>query len=225
MKALKRLLKVGKALLSSLKLFGSPHFYFVSLQGWLHNIGVNKAAKALGVETEEFSENAYEDDEDNGNHLMEVEQSGPKSDDFCKQIYEKATSHLRNLMDDPDNKAAQLELGKLNEQIKQRNVDNKLPKNNLDDFLINVPMFIANFENAKGFNEALKKDSTDSIARRKLLKINQHMNLVNEQRDYLRNWLMRISPQSGTNAAEFESETRKESFESTKDIKVVDKDD
>jgi len=118
---------------------------------------------------------------------MKVEQSESKSDDFCKHIYEQATFYLRKLMNDLNNKVAQLELRKLNEQIKQRNVKNKLLKNNLDDFLINIFMFIANFKNAKRFNEALKKNSTDNIAREKLIKINQHMNLVNEQRDYLRN--------------------------------------
>jgi len=117
---------------------------------------------------------------------MKVEQSESKSDDFCKQIYEQATSHLRKLMNNLDNKVAQLELRKLNEQIKQRNVKNKLSKNNLDDFLINILMFIANFKNTKRFIEALKKNSTDNIAREKLIKINQHMNLVNEQRNYFR---------------------------------------
>ncbi len=155
---------------------------------------------------------------------MKVEQSEPKSDDFCKQIYEQATSHLGKLMNDLDNKVAQLELGKLNEQIKQRNVKNKLSKNNLDDFLINILMFIANFKNAKRFIEALKKNSTDNIAREKLIKINQHMNLVNEQRDYLRKWLIIISSHSDTNAAEFGSETSEESFRSTEDIKVIKKD-
>ncbi len=179
MKTLKRLLEVDKALLSRSKLFRNSHFYFISLQNWLHNIDVNTTVKALDVEIEKFSENAYEDDEDNDNHSMKVEQSESKSDDFCKQIYKQATSHLRKLMNDLDNKVAQLELRKLNEQIKQRNVKNKLSKNNLDDFLINVFMFIANFKNAKKFNEALKKNSTDNIAREKLIKINQHMNLVN----------------------------------------------
>ncbi len=223
MKALKRLLKVDKALFSRLKPFRNPHFYFISLQGWLHNIDVNTTVKALNVEIEEFSENAYEDDEDNDNHSMKVEQSEPKPDDFCKQIYEQATPHLGKLMNDLDNKAAQLELGKLNEQIKQRNVKNKLSKNNLDDFLINVSMFIANFKNAKGFNEALKKNSTDNIAREKLIKINQHMNLVNEQRGYPRNWIITISPHLDTNAAEFRSETSEESFRSAEDIKVTKK--
>jgi len=154
---------------------------------------------------------------------MKVEQSESKPDDFCKQIYEQATSHLGKLMNDLDNKVAQLELGKLNEQIKQRNVKNKLPKNNLDDFLINVLMFIANFKNAKRFIEALKKNSTDNIAREKLIKINQHMNLVNEQRSYLRKWLIIISPHSDTNAAEFGSETSEESFRPAEDIKVIKK--
>ncbi len=156
---------------------------------------------------------------------MKVEQSESKSDDFCKQIYEQVTSHLRKLMNDLDNKVAQLELKKLNEQIKQRNVKNKLLKNNLDDFLINIFMFIANFKNAKRFIEALKKNSTNNIAREKLIKINQYMNLVNEQRNYLRKWLIIISSHSDTNAAEFKSETSEESFRSMKDIKVIKKDD
>ena len=103
-KTLKRLLEVNKALLSRSKLFENSHFYFISLQNWLHNIDVNTIVKALDVETEKFSENAYEDDEDNDNHSMKVEQSESKSDDFCKQIYEQATSHLRKLMNDLDNK-------------------------------------------------------------------------------------------------------------------------
>ncbi len=154
---------------------------------------------------------------------MEVEQSGPKPDDFCKQIYEQATPHLGKLMDDLDNKAAQLELGKLNEQIKQRNVKNKLPKNNLDDFLINVPMFIANFKNAKGSIEALKKDPTDNIAREKLIKINQHMDLVNEQRGYPRKWLIIIPPHPDTNAAGFGSGTSEESSRPAGDTKATKK--
>ena len=225
MKMLKRLLEVNKALLSRSKLFWNSHFYSISLQNWLHNINVNTTVKALDVETEKFSENAYEDDEDNDNHSMKVEQSESKSDDFCKQIYEQVTSHLRKLMNDLDNKVAQLELKKLNEQIKQRNVKNKLLKNNLDDFLINIFMFIANFKNAKRFIEALKKNSTNNIAREKLIKINQYMNLVNEQRNYLRKWLIIISSHSDTNAAEFKSETSEESFRSMKDIKVIKKDD
>ena len=86
-------------------------------------------------------------------------------------------------------------------------------------------MFIANFKNTKRFIEALKKNSTDNIAREKLIKINQHMNLVNEQRNYFRKWLIIISSHSDTNAAEFESETSEESFRSTRDIKVIKKDD
>lgn len=183
---LKKLLKVDKALLSHSKLFQNFHFYFISLQSWFHNIDVNTTVKAINVETEKFSENAYKDDEDNENHPMKVEQSESKSNDFCKQIYKQATSHLRKLMNNLDNKVAQLELKKLNEQIKQWNVKNKLSKNNLNDFLINILMFIVNFKNAKRFIEALKKNSTDNIAREKLIKINQHMNLVNEQRSYLR---------------------------------------
>ncbi len=225
MKTLKRLLEVNKALLSRSKLFENSHFYFISLQNWLHNIDVNTIVKAFDVETEKFSENAYEDDEDNDNHSMKVEQSESKSDDFCKQIYEQATSHLRKLINNLDNKVTQLELRKLNEQIKQRNVKNKLLKNNLDDFLINILMFIANFKNAKRFIEALKKNSTENIAREKLIKINQHMNLVNEQQNYFRKWLIIISSHSDTNAAEFESETSEESFRSTRDIKVIKKDD
>lgn len=103
MKTLKRLLEVNKALLSRSKLFENSHFYFILLQNWLHNIDVNTIVKALDVETEKFSENAYEDDEDNDNHSMKVEQSESKSDDFCKQIYEQATSHLRKPMNNLDN--------------------------------------------------------------------------------------------------------------------------
>ncbi len=90
-------------------------------------------------------------------------------------------------MNDYDNKTALLELGKLNEQIKQRNVDNKLPKTELDHFQINVFMIIANLKNAKGSLEALEKDPADNIAREKLVKINQHMDLVNQQRGYSEN--------------------------------------
>lgn len=154
---------------------------------------------------------------------MKVEQSELKSNDFCKQIYEQATSYLGKLINDLDNKVAQLELRKLNEQIKQRNVKNKLSKNNLNNFLINVLMFIANFKNAKRFNKALKKNSINNIAREKLIKINQHINLVNKQRDYSRIQLIIIPSYLDTNVARFESRTNKELFRSTKDTKAIKK--
>lgn len=86
-------------------------------------------------------------------------------------------------------------------------------------------MFIANFKNAKRFNKALKKNLIDNIAREKLIKINQHINLVNKQRGYSRTQLIIIPSYLDTNVARFESRTNKELFRSTKDTKVIKKDD
>lgn len=86
-------------------------------------------------------------------------------------------------------------------------------------------MFIANFKNAKRFNKTLKKNLINNIAREKLIKINQHINLVNKQRGYSRIQLIIISSYLDTNVARFESKTNKELFRSTKDTKAIKKGD
>lgn len=86
-------------------------------------------------------------------------------------------------------------------------------------------MFIANFKNAKRFNKTLKKNLINNIAREKLIKINQHINLVNKQRGYSRTQLIIIPSYLDTNVARFESKTNKELFRSTKDTKAIKKGD
>lgn len=74
---------------------------------------------------------------------MDLEQSEAlKPDDFRKEIYEEATTDLGNLIKDPKDARGRLELVKLNNQIKEQNLRDRLPKEDLESFLIQHPTFI-----------------------------------------------------------------------------------
>ena len=154
-------------------------------------------------ENAEFAENAHGDeDQDDGSDRMDLaEDEVPKPDNLRKQIYEKATPHLGKLMENPKDAGATSELNKLNKQIKEQNLKDKLPKKDLENFLIQVPTFAANFEMAKGYYESLQKDPADDIAREKLTNINNILDQLNERHGYPRTWLITLSPRSGTNGA------------------------
>ena len=172
---------------------------------WLHNIVVATAAKALGVESEDFAENAYENEDgaDDDNDAMNMEQSeAPKPDDFRKKIYAEATTYLGKLMTDPKDAEAKLELEKLNKQIKEQNIKDGLPKEDLQNFLIQVPTFVSNFELAQGYYKALEKNPDDDIARQKLSNINDMLGQLNQRHGYPETWFIAIPDRSGPNGAE-----------------------
>ena len=111
---------------------------------------------------------------------MDMQQSqAPKPDDFRKKIYEEATTHLGKLMKNPKDAGAKLDLEKLNKQIKEQNLKDRLPKKDLQNFVIQIPTFAANFEIAQPYIKALGKDPADSIARQKLTNINDTLRAFN----------------------------------------------
>ena len=104
---------------------------------------------------------------------MDIEQSkAPQPDDFRKKVYEEATTYLGKLMENPKDAGAKLELEKVNKQIKEQNLKDRYPKEDLQNFVIQIPTFITNFEMAQGYFKALRNDPNDSIAREKLTNIN-----------------------------------------------------
>jgi len=108
---------------------------------------------------------------DDGANAQDIDQSeAPKPDIFRLQIYEKANQYLGEFMQNPKDAKAKSELDNPNKQVKEPNVKDKLPKD-LENFLIQVPTFIANFEIAKGHLEASQKDPADDKARENLAKI------------------------------------------------------
>ncbi len=63
---------------------------------------------------------------------MEIVQSKVlKPNDFRKKIYEEAITYLVKLMENPKDAGAKLGLEKLNKQIKEQNLKDRLLKKNL----------------------------------------------------------------------------------------------
>lgn len=92
---------------------------------------------------------------------MEVDQGKAlKPDDFCMQVYDRATPYLGKLMEDPKDTGAKAELDGLNKEIMEQNLKDKLPKEELQNFLINVPHFTGNFEIAKKIFRSFGKGSS-----------------------------------------------------------------
>ena len=132
---------------------------------------------------------------------MEVDQGKAlKPDDFRMQVYDKATPYLGKLVEDPKDAGAKAELDRLNKEILEQNLKDRLPKEELQNFLINVPHFTGNFELAKKYFEALAEDPADILAREKLTNINGSLDKMNELRGYPKSWLMTIPPQPETDA-------------------------
>ncbi len=122
---------------------------------------------------------------------MDMQQSqAPKPDDFRKKIYEEATTHLGKLMKNPKDAGAKLDLEKLNKQIKEQNLKDRLPKKDLQNFVIQIPTFTANFEIAQPYIKALDEDPADSIASQKLTNINDTLRQLNERHGYPETWLI-----------------------------------
>lgn len=131
---------------------------------------------------------------------MEIKQSEAlKLDNLRQQIYEKATPYLGKLIENLKDAKAILELNKLNKQIKEQNLKDKLLKKDLENFLIQVPIFAANFELAKGYRESVAKNPANDIAREKINNINNILDQLNKRHRYLRTWLIYLIPRLGTN--------------------------
>ncbi len=182
--------------------------------------------KIFTDKSEEFAENAHKnEDQDDESDRMKITQSeASKPNDLRQQIYEKATPHLGKLMNNSKDAEATSELNKLNKQIKEQNLKDKLSKKDLENFLIQVLTFAANFEMAKDYCESLQKDSADDIARQKLININNILSQLNERHEYLRTWLITLPPRPGTNEAGSEATESFEAAESfrTAELKAVD---
>jgi hypothetical protein len=153
------------------------------------------AAQALGVECEDFAENACaeESDADDNTEAMELNQSeAPKPDGFRTKIYEEATTHLGKLMENLKNAGAKSNLKKLNKQIMKQNFKNRLPKKDLQNFIVKIFIFITNFEMTRPYLKALEKNPVDEIAREKLININNVLRQLNERHGYPEIWVITI---------------------------------
>lgn len=133
-----------------------------------------------------------------------------KSDDFRRKIYEEATTHLRKLMENLKNAKAKSNLKKLNKQIMKQNFKNRLSKKNLQNFIIEIFIFVTNFEMTRSYLKALEKNPTDEIARRKLININNVLRQLNKRHEYSETWVITIEDSDFNEA---ESSKAAESFE------------
>jgi len=133
---------------------------------------------------------------------MEIVQSKvPKPDDFRKKIYEEATTYLAKLMENPKDAGAKLGLEKLNKQIKEQNLKDRLPKKNLQNFVIQIPTFAANFELAQPYHKALQIDPADGVAREKLTNINNVLRQLNERHGYPETWVIAVPDPNGAESS------------------------
>ncbi len=105
-------------------------------------------------------------------------------------------------MEDPKDAGARLELEKLNNKIKEQNLRDRLPKEDLGSFLVQIPIFIRNFEIAQGYYKAVQKDREDDMAREKLTNINNMLRQLNERHNYPDTWLITIPDRAGFSGAE-----------------------
>ena len=99
---------------------------------------------------------------------------------------------MTKLMDDPKDAGAKLELDKINKRIKEQNLRNKLSKEDLNNFLVQVPTFIANFEMAQDSYKALRQDPNDNVAMKKVRSINDVLTQLNQRHGYPEIWQITI---------------------------------
>ena len=183
------------------------------MQIWLQTAEINNTVKALDVKTENenFSENTYNENKDENKDESENEtdkssdsanisqRECSESENFHMQIYKEATSYLKALMKNSEDKkkssdtTAKAELEKLNQKIKKHNIKNKLSEEQLENFFINIAHFIDNFQLIKSFIETLKEDSADDDTRKEIEKINKSLNKLNELKSYSQEWLIQSS--------------------------------
>ena len=102
---------------------------------------------------------------------MEFEVS--KSNTFYQEIYRETEIYFSVLVIDLLNNKAKEELKKLNKKIKKQNVKNGYLKENLEQYLIQIPTFIKHFKLSKGYQEVLTKNPADKKAHDVLKKINK----------------------------------------------------
>lgn len=81
---------------------------------------------------------------------------------------------------------------KLNKQIMKQNFKNRLLKKNLQNFIIEIFIFVTHFEMARPYLKALEKNPADEIARRKLININNVLRQLNERHEYPETWIITI---------------------------------
>ena len=94
---------------------------------------------------------------------MQLDESeSPMPDDFRKKIYEEATQYLAKLVNDPKDAEAISELHQLNQKIKEQNVKDELPKEEVNNFLIQVETFAAQFSLGWKYMKALQIRLTQS---------------------------------------------------------------
>lgn len=117
----------------------------------------------------------------------------PKPDDPRKDIYAMATEHLGKLILDPKEAEAKLKVEALNIKIKEMNLRDKLPKEDLDNFLIPISTFLTHFDFGRKYYYALQKDPKDDDAREKLTNINLTLRQLNEWHDYPPGWVFSLA--------------------------------
>ena len=152
----------------------------------------------LPAEPGQFANNA-QGDEDSGDEVdvVMLEANEPlKPDDFRQAIYKEAEQYLQALMSNPKDVAAETQVSRLNEQIKEQNIKDNFPKEDLDKFLIKISTFIIHFELAKGPYGSLLKNPNDENAREKLININNLLNELNKQNGYPETWVVNIPPRT-----------------------------
>ena len=129
-----------------------------------------------------------------------VESEAPKPDDFRQEIYKEATPYLGKLVDNPKDAEAILKLQQLNQNIIEQNRREKLPKDEVNNFTIQIETFASNFETGHKYMKALCADPTDTIAREKVGNINDILRQLNERHGYPSSWLL-DPPKAPTEAA------------------------
>ena len=162
------------------------------------------SSKTSTDQQEEFAPNAEGDEgsDDEGNAMDLIESEPPQPQNFHLQIYEQARPFLGMLMENPRDEGARSELQKLNRQIFDQNLNDGLPKKDLENFCIQIDTFIANFSLAKDPHEVLIKNPANKKARETLNKINEMLTQLNKRHGYPKNWTIQVPPEPKVNGTE-----------------------
>lgn len=126
---------------------------------------------------------------------MQLDESEPPMpDEFCQKIYEEATQYLGRLANDDKDAEAISKLEQLNQNIKEQNMRNGLPREELESFFIKIKTFAPSFALGRPYMRALQQDPADTIAREKVNNINKTLGDVNKRYGYPSTWLLSPPP-------------------------------
>lgn len=116
----------------------------------LHSEQTSKK-KDLIVKFEQFANNVQKNENsgDEVDAVMFEANEAPKPNDFRQTIYKETEPFLQTLIMNSKNVETRIRVSRLNEQIKEQNIEEILLNKDLEKFLIKIPTLITHFELAK----------------------------------------------------------------------------